>query len=275
MLGQAVQHGGIGVHRQVRHLRIQGLELLARGLQKQLEYLQRPAVQAFAAGGQGGQAAGDLAHAVGQGGGLIVQRGRALGQLPSAVQKLGHGVRQLIHVAVGGVDQAQIHILQKAAPFGGGGGDGQGQGKVLHIGGDFNGLGQLAVLVLHVQTGLQSGQGRAQRHQPVAVVDDRAVGHFHVGEFAAVQKGGGQSRKLRLLVGGGRIGKTNGHMAALSGHIGGGDFLAVHQIGDLQGQGQLFLAVALIVHVLAVRVPGELVAVPLKGGVAFHHGQVR
>ena len=63
-------------------------------------------------------------------------------------------------------------------------------------------------------------------------------------------------------------------MAALSGHIGGGDFLAVHQIGDLQRQGQLLVAVALIVHVLAVRVPGEAVAVPFKGGVALHHGQV-
>ena len=266
-LGQTVQHFGVGLHRQVGHLGIQGLELLVRSLQQQLEDLQRTGVQGLAVFAQGAQTAGHLTNAV-------IQSGSALGQLPTAVQQLAHRNRQLIHIAVGGVRQAQVNVLQKAAPFAAGRGNGQGQGEVLHIGGDLNGLGQLAVLVFHVQPFLQAGQGYAHHQQPVAVVDDRAVGHFHVGEFAAVQKGGGQNGKLGLLPVGGGIGETDGHAAALSGHVGGGDFLAVHQIGDLQRQGQLLVAVALIVHVLAVSVPGEAFAVPFKGGAALHHGQV-
>ena len=253
---------------------------------------------------------GELAHFVVQLFGAVVQVLRAILQVAGAVIQLLRAVVQV----VGAVIQLRRAVLQfvHAVPHLVQGlvqrGDVvHGVPQILHAaggrqqnGGHHKGVGvrfqRHLVQQLVVQVGevagqqaleglLHTGQGHKGHQLGLGIGLHRAVLRLDVGEVIGTQrhahhrgKGGVHTagRPADLVGLFQVVGELhrNFHMAGLTQHLSGGHLLAIQLIADAGGNRRGLGAVALIIHIVVVGVPGEGIAIQGISRIAFQVGDV-
>ena len=270
------------------------------GGQNTIGHLLGTGLQGGVIGAQGIQAVGQLAQTIIQGRSTAVQlrstvqQGQGtVGQLGSTVHQLGGTIHQLVHGIVQLAD-AIGQLVEAAQVKGigaqriGVGGTGQHDlrcGQVLNIGFHSD-----AVLQIILHSGQVIGQQTVQRILHTGQADES--GHAALGgrfqhSVLGAQVGGiltkdhahssderGDNGTLLAVDGHGAglvVGQVNGHgqVAALADQVLKAVGHAVQRIGDICGDGQGLVGIALIVHVGVVGVPDQLFAVLGERGIAL------
>ena len=248
-------------------------------LSRAVSKLRDAIAQFLRAGAQLLRAVREAVDPVGEFPGAARQLAHAVVQFACAVGELGGGIRQLFHGSLEIVDRFRIVKVELLEQIIGNHGHRGQQFKILHVGFDDDVLGdvkihRLAVFVLHFlepEAVLEAGRRHADRDRFVPCVDDLAVGHRDIFRLAAVKHQAGDDQEWlierdRLAVDHAAdalvvlIIKGDDQVAGRARKGIGGHIFPVQRVGDARAHGQLLVGLALVVDVLAVRVPDQRAA---------------